>query len=454
MSTSIQSVDDIRSGFPHPTVPTIEGEPHYTSIKQLHDLLKSNAAAFPSTLGGGGHGLLGLVLPPAVYLNVTGHNFNRPQNPGDAPVIPPGATQAQIGQLTRTFNTASKTYLETVHTDQALKQLILGAVDNIYLDSLRNAYTGYTAVTTQDLLDHLYTNYGQISDFDLEENEKRMKTKYDPSLPIDTLFKQIENAVEFAIHGNAPFTPRQIVNTAFLLLFATGAYEDDCKEWKRRPVAQHTWANFKIDFMRAYRNQRELQRLQQQGSAETHFGANVTTTQPTLVGTVPPVTTDAPEASLAQDASTISEFYADANDRFEALANATLESGNHMALLANENRQMQEQMRTMQDFIMRCTIIGPEGTSPRPTLPANNQQGRGRTGRGGRSNRTVTRRQNNGYDPNSNHYCWSHGRTCTPNHISLNCRTPEPSHQRNATFDNRMNGSNFRCQRANHMQQE
>ena len=253
-NTNVQSVDDIRSGFPHPTIPTIEGEPTYQTIKSMHNLLKSNAASVPTTLGGGAHGHLGLALAPVLYLAVTGAAFNTPAHPGAGPVLANNATQAQILAATRQYNIDMKVYLECVRTDQALKQQLLGAVDSIYVESLRDMHTGYTAVTVLQLLTHLYDNYGQITPMDLDDNERRMKQKYDPNQPIDILFKQIELAVEFAITGNAPFTATQIVNTAFLLLLGTGVYEDECKEWKRRPAAQQTWNNFKTDFMLAYRN--------------------------------------------------------------------------------------------------------------------------------------------------------------------------------------------------------
>ena len=251
MTSNIQSVDDIRAGFPQPTVPQLDGELTYTNIKQLHDILKSNAASIPTTLGGGNHGHLGLVLEPNLCLTIAGEALTAPANPGAYATIPVVSTAAQIGALTREFNADLRIYTEYKRTDQALKQLLLGAVDGVYVESLRDMYTGYTTVTTLQLLTHLYDHYGQISDMDLDDNEKQMGAKYDPNQPIDTLFKQIEAAVEFATTGNAPFTARQIVNKAFLLIFATGAYEDECKEWKRRALNTQTWNNFKIDFMRA-----------------------------------------------------------------------------------------------------------------------------------------------------------------------------------------------------------
>ena len=322
-NATAQSVDDIRAGFPHPTIPPIEGEPTYQTIKTMHDLLKSNAASVPTTLGGGAHGHLGLVLNAVLYTAVTGVAFNTPPHPGAGPTITPNATQAQILAATRQYNLDMKQYLECQRTDQALKQQVLGAVDPMYVESLRDMYTGYTAVSVLTIITHLYTNYGQISDLDLDDNERQMKKRYDPNQPIDTLFKQIETCVEFATTGNSPFTARQIVNTAFLLVFATGVYEEECREWKRRAAATQTWANFKIEFMQAYRNRRELQKLRQQGSAGQLFGANIMDTNSVSSAT----------QSTMPDASTITDFYADTTDKITAIANATIESGTQVAQL-------------------------------------------------------------------------------------------------------------------------
>ena len=49
------------------------------------------------------------------------------------------------------------------------------------------------------------------------------------------------------------------------------------------------------------------------------------------------------------------------------------------------------------------------------------------------------------FDPDSRHYCHSHGITQTPNHTSFNCHPHKPNYQSTETFDNKMNGSTKRC---------
>ena len=46
-----------------------------------------------STLGGGNHGFLGLILTPEKYQLVTSHAFEPHANPGALPTLPPNTTQ-------------------------------------------------------------------------------------------------------------------------------------------------------------------------------------------------------------------------------------------------------------------------------------------------------------------------------------------------------------------------
>ena len=68
--------------FPHETLTTIIGKPNYESLQKLKKQLKANARYFPSTLGGGQNGLLGLVLDPAEYAIISMVPFVREPYPG------------------------------------------------------------------------------------------------------------------------------------------------------------------------------------------------------------------------------------------------------------------------------------------------------------------------------------------------------------------------------------
>ena len=207
----MSTADKIIEGFPHPTVPPIVGQPAFDTLKGLKLLLSTNAASVISHLGNGALGLLWLVVSNTVYNTLSAAPFVPPQNPGPIPIVPAGSTGAQITILTDTHAREAKLFHEYNNTDKALKQLLLGAVDDMFTRALKNRYIGYANVTTKELLAHLFTTYGRISGSDLRNNEASMNMPYDVNLPIEVLFDQIEDGLDLADAGSHPYTPEQIV---------------------------------------------------------------------------------------------------------------------------------------------------------------------------------------------------------------------------------------------------
>ena len=129
--------------------------------------------------------------------------------------------------------------------DLALKALIIKAVDAVYLEEKRDRYTGFLSVTARDLITHLLQRYGKITASDLMLNKQKMDEPLDPSVPIDVYFKQIDKCVQFATDAETVYTPEQILQTAYYAVSSSNLYTDACKEWRRKPQNEKTWANFK-----------------------------------------------------------------------------------------------------------------------------------------------------------------------------------------------------------------
>jgi hypothetical protein len=228
-------------GFPFPTVHPIIGEPNYESIATLHQQLNANAASVPSHLGNGALGLLYLTVSPAVYANLSAAPFVPPANPGPTPIIPEGAQGPQIANIRTEFVEATKLFRHYTTNNKALKQLLDGAVDEMFILRLKTKYLGYLNVSTQQILDHLYAQYARISSANLQYNDGTFKQPYDPNLPIETIFDQIEHGIDYVAAGLLPYTPKQVTNNAFQLMRATGMFVEDCKLWKSRNGANKTW---------------------------------------------------------------------------------------------------------------------------------------------------------------------------------------------------------------------
>jgi hypothetical protein len=100
-----------------------------------------------------------LTVSPAVYANLLAAPFVPPANPGPTPIIPECAQGPQIPNIRTEFVEATELFRHYTTTDKALKQLLVGAVDEMYIRRLQTKYLGYLNVSTQQILYHLYAQY-------------------------------------------------------------------------------------------------------------------------------------------------------------------------------------------------------------------------------------------------------------------------------------------------------
>jgi hypothetical protein len=145
-----------------------------------------------------------------------------------------------------------------------IKELILEAFDEAYVNALSDELVGYANCTSIGLLTHLLTFYAMIAPTELTQNYERLNTPYDPNQPIETLFQQIQDARSFVVSGGQPYGAAMIVNVAYTLVFNTGLYPGACLAWQSRAISAKTWAQFKIDFSTAHREFRLTNQTAQQ----------------------------------------------------------------------------------------------------------------------------------------------------------------------------------------------
>ena len=203
----------------------IIGEPNYKTIAKVHFKLNENSALVQSNLGYGQLGLLYLTVSPDAYNTLSATIFIPPVNPGATAIITSGATV--VANERRSFANATALFKQYDSSDKALKKMIIGAVDEMFVRFLQTKYIGYLNVSTCDILNYLYSKYTRISAADLENNDVALKTAYNPNQPIESLFGQVENALDYAASGNTPYYPAHVLSAAFQLLFATGMFMGD-----------------------------------------------------------------------------------------------------------------------------------------------------------------------------------------------------------------------------------
>ena len=80
---------------------------------------------------------------------------------------------------------------------------------------------------------------------------------YDPSQPINIIFKSIDDLVEYARAAEAELNQNQTINLPLVFLNKQRIFNNDTRAWKRTNHAYKTWINFKHDLCEDHLELRE-----------------------------------------------------------------------------------------------------------------------------------------------------------------------------------------------------
>jgi hypothetical protein len=86
-----------------------------------------------------------------------------------------------------------------------------------------------------------------------------MRKAWDPQQTVETLFKQIQDCVDFTEAGGVAIGAAQKLSSAYSKFFKSGKFNSACRRWDEKIEADKTWNNFKTHFAAAYRQHRQMQ---------------------------------------------------------------------------------------------------------------------------------------------------------------------------------------------------
>jgi hypothetical protein len=214
------TIEDVMATFPHPVLPTVQGEPDYQTIHATRRLLQENSRAINTHLGGGTLGHLGLIILDAYYAMIAPATSDEPtlwitpQAPGRAPAATDGSA-AQIRAARHNLEEDIQTYRTCTSVQEALKKQIISVFEPMYLDILDDNMVGCANISARDMLDHLFETYGNITAVDLEINFEHMRRAWDPQQPVETLFKQIQDCADYSEAGDLLIGHPQQINIGY-----------------------------------------------------------------------------------------------------------------------------------------------------------------------------------------------------------------------------------------------
>jgi hypothetical protein len=238
--------------FPHPELTKITGKPSAVSLLQMKKELYANARSVHSNRGGGARGHLGAIMPPQTYLAYPDViPFVIPMHPGIDPEHYPNMTQHQITEANRRHTQAIQEHTTYHEVMAALKAQILAAVDARYYNELEEAETGLGDVSCNSILQHLLTQYGEVTRDDIASNTNLLSTAWNPDEPIVDVWTRVARAREFASFAGEPITEGTAITMTLYEFEKVGLMQTATEAWRNLPRNDQTWDRFKAHFNRA-----------------------------------------------------------------------------------------------------------------------------------------------------------------------------------------------------------
>jgi hypothetical protein len=304
----------------------------------------------------------------------------------------------------RIFQAQQAEFIKFRITRTALKNCIINAVDDKYINKIKNSNTGYATVTPNILLKHLWKHYGKVDDSDLSANELCMKAAWHPPTSIETLFEQLKDGQDFAKKGGENLTDATIIRYGYDIIKATGVFDRDCTKWRKMAAAEKTWEEF-IQFFTI---------------ADDDRGKNSTTAEATYTANQVQELIQHELAAFITDQENIAPT---------AAAPQPASAPTHSAPAPLGTSQAVNSAVTLEDI--KKLICEATSTATNTT---NNKQ------RAPRAKRTQAKAEAL-LDGIPVCYCWTHGITRNLNHTSKTCTRPSEGHKTDATYANRLGGS-------------
>jgi hypothetical protein len=112
-----------------------------------------------------------------------------------------------------------------------LKKQIITVTEPMYIEILNDDLVGFDNTTSRDILDHLFLSYGSITAVDIDHNFENMRNTWDPQQPVETLFKQIQDCVDFAEASGVAIGAAHKLSSSYSKIFKSGKFNSDSRRW-------------------------------------------------------------------------------------------------------------------------------------------------------------------------------------------------------------------------------
>jgi hypothetical protein len=221
-------------------------EPTPSVVRELRTQIYDNARSIPTTMAGGNHGHLGLVMPATEYATLSQEPYLLPELP-DIPDY--AATPDERPEMEALYTSNLRDYNDAHGLHLQLKKQFLAAVPHCYIHKYYDRTHGFSNASLRDMLKHLFTTYGRIDQDALEENMNRLATPWDPTTNIIEVFTRGTDCRAFAANGNEPIADTKYMRVLLQVFKASGVFDRAIEAWETKLPDEQTVEAMETHFL-------------------------------------------------------------------------------------------------------------------------------------------------------------------------------------------------------------
>jgi hypothetical protein len=124
-------------------------------------------------------------------------------------------------------------------------------IDDLFYAILDNLIEGLNGVNLHTLVNHIATTYSPLSQTDLDNNLAIFDMRIDLGLPLANYTRKQECCQVFVLDAAVPISEATMVTTGTKHTLTCGNMTVVWCKWNRRPIADHTWSNWKLHWTTA-----------------------------------------------------------------------------------------------------------------------------------------------------------------------------------------------------------
>ena len=166
----------IYNSFPERLIVPLDGLPIIDYLLTMGAYLNGETSYIQNNLGNENLGHMASTAVPAVFSLQCPEGYVLQGNPRPIAVIPQSATCPQISVLKTNHDGFLRIWRLHNEVEKSCKKMISVLIPECFYRTLKNRYTQFENVTTLTILTHLLTEYGQLSDQAVQDNDVLMKT--------------------------------------------------------------------------------------------------------------------------------------------------------------------------------------------------------------------------------------------------------------------------------------